>query len=572
MKIRLIILFFLIHSNLFSQKIISGYVKNNENSTLENINVILKNNEKIFNYTFTDSKGFYKLETNEEGVFIVSFSSISYKTLDKIITIKSEDSIIEINPKLEEGVYELNEVEIEIETEIRKKSDTIIFNADSFKQGNEQVVEDLLKKLPGLSINDDGTIFYGNQSIEKVMVDGDDMFDKGYKILTKNMPVNPIDKIQLLQNYSNNKHLKGIENSEKVALNLTLKEDYKRIWFGDIGLGYGLASENRYEVRNNLMNFGKKNKYYFLTNLNNIGEDAVGDLNDLIRPYRFNEPASIGDNQSANSLLSLGFNNPNLKKKRVNFNNAELLSLNSIFTLSEKIKLKILYFLNTDENDFFRNSFQSFTVGTATFSNIEDFVGRKKSNTSFGKIDLIYDISKTKTFEYSGKFNKTNIKSRSNLLFNSNLLNEQLDSNNQLFNQKIVFTNKFRENKVFLLSGCYINEKTPQNYSVNQFIFEDIFLENANNTKQFSENRMQYAGIEAHLLDKKENDDLLEVKMGNLLRIDDLDTSFDLLDNENSVDLPVGYQNQLNYLTNDLYLSIKYCFNFDKFTLTTQSD
>lgn len=121
MKIRLIILFFLIHSNLFSQKIISGYVKNNENSTLENINVILKNNEKIFNYTFTDSKGFYKLETNEEGVFIVSFSSISYKTLDKIITIKSEDSIIEINPKLEEGVYELNEVEIEIETEIRKK-------------------------------------------------------------------------------------------------------------------------------------------------------------------------------------------------------------------------------------------------------------------------------------------------------------------------------------------------------------------------------------------------------------------------------------------------------------------
>lgn len=175
----------------------------------------------------------------------------------------------------------------------------------------------MLKKLPGLSINDDGTIFYGNQSIEKVMVDGDDMFDKGYKILTKNMPVNPIDKIQLLQNYSNNKHLKGIENSEKVALNLTLKEDYKRIWFGDIGLGYGLASENRYEVRNNLMNFGKKNKYYFLTNLNNIGEDAVGDLNDLIRPYRFNEPASIGDNQSANSLLSLGFNNPNLKKKEL---------------------------------------------------------------------------------------------------------------------------------------------------------------------------------------------------------------------------------------------------------------
>ena len=66
-----------------------------------------------------------------------------------------------------------------------------------------------------------------------------------------------------LQNYSNNKHLKGIENSEKVALNLTLKEDAKRIWFGNAFGGYGLVSENRYEFRANLMNFGKKSKHYF---------------------------------------------------------------------------------------------------------------------------------------------------------------------------------------------------------------------------------------------------------------------------------------------------------------------
>ncbi len=115
-----------------------------------------------------------------------------------------------------------------------------MFNADSFKQGNEQVIEDLLRKIPGLNIDSDGTIKVGNQEIEKVMIDGDDMFEKGYKILTKNMPVNPVDKIELLQNYSNNKHLKGIENSEKVALNLTLKDDYKRTWFGNTNLGYGL--------------------------------------------------------------------------------------------------------------------------------------------------------------------------------------------------------------------------------------------------------------------------------------------------------------------------------------------
>ena len=144
------------------------------------------------------------------------------------------------------------------------KKDTIVFDAKSFLQGNELVVEDLLKKIPGLNVLTDGTIKIGNQEVEKVMIDGDDFFEKGYKIVTKNMPVNPIDKVEVYQNYSNNKHLKGIENSEKVALNLTLKEDAKRIWFGNIFGGYGLVSENRYEFRANLMNFGKKSKHYFL--------------------------------------------------------------------------------------------------------------------------------------------------------------------------------------------------------------------------------------------------------------------------------------------------------------------
>ncbi|MFY7937875.1 MAG: TonB-dependent receptor [Flavobacterium sp.] len=404
------------------------------------------------------------------------------------------------------------------------------------------------------------------------MIDGDDFFEKGYKIVTKNMPVNPIDKVELYQNYSNNKHLKGIENSDKVALNLTLKEDAKRVWFGNIQAGYGLVSENRYEVRGNLMNFGKKNKYYFLTNLNNIGGDATGDINHLIRPYRFDEPASIGDNQSANSLLGLGFDTPKLKQKRTNLNNAEMLSLNSIFTLSDKVKLKTLGFLNTDEIDFFRISLQQFSVGNTTFTNTEDFVGRKTLLTGFGKIDLTYDISNTKTFEYTGKFNKTNERNSSDLLFNNDLLNERSNANNQLFDQKIVYTNKFKENKVFLFSSRYINEKTPQNYSVNQFIFNDLFTEKANNTKQFSENKMQFAGIEAHLLDKKKNGDLLEIKIGNQLRIDDLNTRFELLENENNLSFPNGYKNNLTYTTNDLYLSAKYRFKLKNFTLLTQAD
>jgi hypothetical protein len=557
----------------YAQSLIKGEVKDLNNESIRSASIILKDNTgKIITYTYTDEFGKYKLNTEKTGQFVLTASSLGFEQKSVDVTIENNNEIKTLDYILTPKVTEIKEIIIESKRPFTIKNDSIFFNADYYKQGNEQTVEDLLKKIPGLNIDANGTIKVGNQEIEKVMIDGDDMFEKGYKILTKNMPVQPIDQVQLLQNYSNNKHLKGIENSNKVALNLTLKEDAKRVWFGNINVGYGLVSENRYELRGNLMNFGKKNKYYFLTNLNNIGEDATGDINHLIRPYRFDEPASIGDDQTANTLLGLGFDTPNLKQKRVNLNNAEMLSLNSIFTLSNKVKLKTLGFLNTDEVDFFRNSFQSFSVGNTTFTNTEDFVGRKTQLIGFGKVDLTYDISKNKTFEYTGKFNKTNEKNRSDLLFNNDLLNERLNANNQLIDQKFVYTNKFKEKKVFLLSGRYINEKTPQNYSVNQFIFSDLFSENANNTKQFSENKMQFAGVEAHLLDKMKNGDLLELKMGNQLRIDNLNTRFQLLDNQTSLSSPNGYQNNLIYTTNDLYLSAKYRFKLGKFTLLTQSD
>lgn len=564
----------LISLNIFSQSYtIKGFLKDTNNQPVISASIILKDfNGKTITYNYSDEFGKYSLKIDKTGQFILIASSLGYEQKSVDIAIENTDLIKTIDFELTPKVTELKEIILESNKPITVKKDTIIFNADSFKQGNEQTVEDLLKKIPGLNIDANGTIKVGNQEIEKIMIDGDDMFEKGYKILTKNMPVNPIDKVEIYQNYSNNKHLKGIENSDKVALNLTLKEDAKRVWFGNIHAGYGLVSENRYEVRSNLMNFGKKNKYYFLTNLNNIGEDATGDINHLIRPFRFDEPASIGDNQSANLLLGLGFDTPNLKQKKVNLNNAEILSLNSILTLSDKVKLKTLGFLNTDEVDFFRNSLQQFSVGNTTFTNTEDFVGRKTQLTGFGKIDLTYDISKTKTFEYTGKFNKTNEKNRSDLIFNNDLLNERLISNNQLFDQKVVYTNKFKDNKVFILSSRYINEETPQNYSVNQFIFNDLFTENANNIKQFSENKMQFAGVEAHLLDKKKNGVLFEIKLGNQIRIDDLNTRFELLENENNLAFPNGYQNQLSFTTNDLYLSAKYRFKFKNVTLLTQAD
>ncbi len=570
--ILIIIILIFLQNECLSQTKINGYVLDEYTTKGVLSTIILKDeNGKILNYTNSKNDGFFELKITLIGNFNLQVSSLSYEVQNKRITIENYTHNLSQNFSLKPKVLELKEVIVSSKKSIIEKKDTIIYDVKSFLQGNEQVVEDLLKKIPGLNVLSDGTIKIGNQEVEKVMIDGDDFFEKGYKLVTKNMPINPIDKIELYQNYSNNKLLKGIENSEKVALNLTLKEDSKRIWFGNVSGGYDLIGENKYEYKGNLMNFGKKSKYYFLTNNNNIGIDTKGDINQLIRPFRYDEPSSIGDNQSSKSLISLNYDLPKLNKKRVNLNNDKLLSLNSIFSVSKSVKLKTIGFLNKNETDFFKNSIQQF-VNVNNFTRKEELVGNKKQFTTFGKVDLIYDISKTKTLEYTGKFNQGNEENTSNLLFNNDSLFEQLNNDNYLFDQKIVYTNKFNDKKVYLLTGRYINEKTPQIYSVNNFYFNDIFHENANNTNQISENRMEFSGIEVHLLDKKHNGNLLEIKFGNQLRRDNLNSRYTLFENKNVISTPINYQNSFTYSSNDLYLSAKYRFNFKKFTLLNQSD
>ena len=195
----------------------------------------------------------------------------------------------------------------------------------------------------------------------------------------------------------------------------------------------------------------------------------------------------------------------------------------------------------------------------------------KNKITGFGKVDFNYDISKTKTLEYTGKFNATNEKNRSDLIFNGDFINEKLKSNNQLFDQKIVFTNKFKNNKVLLFSGRYIHEKNLQNYAVNKFIYQDLFTQNANNISQTGENKMQFAGFETSLLDRKKDGDLLEVQFGNQLRIDNLISNFQLKNDEIIISEPTQYQNDLSYSNNDLYLYTKYLFKINKISLLTQA-
>ncbi|MDT8346967.1 MAG: carboxypeptidase-like regulatory domain-containing protein, partial [Flavobacteriaceae bacterium] len=387
-KIGLVLLLF--YTKVCAQSSITGVVKDSSNLGLSYVSITLKNqSDNIIAYTFSDENGNYRLDNIKIGEYSIQASALGYESLNITLAVTEESQLITQNFKLNTKTTDLEEVIIQAERPIRVKKDTVTFKAAAFSDGTEVTVEELLKKIPGLQIDSEGTIKVGNKEIEKLMVDGDDLFEKGYKILSKNMPAHPIDEIEVLKRYSNNHLLKGIEESDKVALNLKLNEDSKRIWFGNMEASYG--NDHFYQLKANLMNFGKKNKYYFLTNLNNIGFDATGDINHLIRPFRTAQAGVIGDNENANKLLLLSGGIPGFRRSRYNFNNAELLSLNAIFNPTEQLKVKTLGFFNWDERDFFRNNSTTANANGTLFTNTENYRLRNNSNLGFGKLDLTYN-------------------------------------------------------------------------------------------------------------------------------------------------------------------------------------
>lgn len=574
--ITFVIVFFFSFSVCHSQIIVSGVITDVDRKPVANAHVFVKlpGSPAIIAYTYAEDDGRYRIKVAVKEDFVLTSSSLGFKSYTDTIAYSSvQQENLHIDISLAEETTTLNEVIIHPDSPIRVKKDTIVFKTSQFTDGTEQTVEDLLKKIPGLQINSEGTIKVGNQEIEKLMVEGDDLFEKGYKILSKNMPAYPVKEVELLNNFSNNKLLKGIEESDKVALNLKLDEKSKRIWFGDIEAGLG--NDEFYQLKGNLMNFGNKNKYYFLTNLNTIGYDATGDINHLIHPsINGDNPGSIGDDQNAFSLIRMSPGLFSFKQNRTHFNNAKLVSLNAVFNPTDKLKIKPLVFLNWDKVGFFRNTYEQINVAGASFTNQEDYSLQNRKRIGFGKIDFTYDVSKTTTIEAVTRYNDGDFSDGSALIFNGKNTVENLQSQNTLFDQKISYTNKLTERKALLVTGRFTTEETPQNYMVNRFFYQGLFPDDttADNVRQYSTNKMEFAGINTHLLDRNKNGNLLELQLGNEYRRDKLNSVFSLYQDDIELIQSDGFQNKTTYRVNDLYFKSKYRLKINDFGITGRLD
>lgn len=570
LKLFFFCLAFLSGKFLFSQQIIiTGKVTDSIGKPLENVNVLVQSQEDeiIFDFDFTDPKGVYHLELEQPGEYDLEFRSMGYETiridisealgniqkLQKDVILKDKNEILE-------------EVVIQAESNIQVKKDTITISADAFRTGNEEVLEDLFKNIPGLSIGKDGTIKVGNKSIEKVMVEGDDFFGRGYKLLTKNMDPNTIEKVEIYHNYSSNKLLKDIENSDKVALNVTLKEDNKYEWFGNLSAGYNALLQDRHIGRLNLMSFGKKNKFYLLSTLNNLGIDSKGSLSDLIKTSEDELVSNLGENITTYSYYHSNSEHiPYFDNTRVSFNDSRLISLNGIFNLTEKVKLKILAFSHWDNRDFVRSSIRRYQLERSDITIKESFQSEDQDFDSFLKMQLDYDISSRSSFKFLSIISHSNRKSFSDFYFKNKNSYYETNENNNLLDQVFSYTYKIGTKEVLDISGRVIDEESPQFFSTNETLLQS-FLKDENfkeNISQIVNQTVRFRGIEANYYNRFSEKSLLEIKSGFLNSENYLESYLQGTSDDSDV-----FENDLLYKTQEFYIVPKYATTWKNLTLS----
>ena len=276
MRIYFTLALLLASSICLSQVKLQGVVRDSLGSPLELANVIAINKQSsaLESFSVTTEDGKFMLSLSKNQTYNMQVSYIGMKTFEQEISTKEQDIIKDFILSLDNN---LDAIELSYEMPVTVRGDTLIYNADSFTNGSERKLEDVLKNLPGVEINEDGQIEVEGKVVNKLMVNGKDFFDGDTKLASKNIPSKAVDKIQVLRNYSEVGQLSGVTNNQdNVAINIKLKEGKENFWFGTVTAGGGVSEdEPLYLAQPKLFYYSPKFSLNFIGDLNNTGETAL---------------------------------------------------------------------------------------------------------------------------------------------------------------------------------------------------------------------------------------------------------------------------------------------------------
>ena len=249
-----------------------------ESIPLANIRVLQRADSTFVTGKASGNDGTFTIPVRN-GSYILHISFIGYNDLYRDVQVTSSRPNVQLGDiVLSNDHILLSETVVTAKApEITVKGDTLEYNADSYKVTESAVVEDLLKKMPGVEIDSEGKITVNGKEIKKILVDGEEFFSNDPKVASKNLPAKMVEKLQVLERRTEQAQMTGFDDGEEEnVINLMVRPGMKEGLFGNAFVGYG--SQERYEG-NAMVNYMKnKDQYTFLGGINNTNNAGFSDL------------------------------------------------------------------------------------------------------------------------------------------------------------------------------------------------------------------------------------------------------------------------------------------------------
>ena len=572
---------------LYGQKInFSGVVRDSLQNPLATASLVAidQKTNALDAYTITGEDGVFSLKLNANNQYKIQVSALGLQTLNEVLA--TEENDIAKDYTLRADIV-LDEVVVKMPVLIR--GDTLIYDADSFKNGSERKLEDIIDKLPGVEINDSGQIEVEGKVVNKLMVNGKDFFEGDTKIATKNIPSSTVDKIQVLKNYGNVGQLRGVSNNQdNVAINIKLKSGKERFWFGNVTTGGGNSpDENLYLLQPKLFYYSPKYSINFIGDINNIGEIALSrrDLRGFTGGFR-------APSRQSGTSINLGDNSLNFLTNQQNALSIQnkLATGNFSYSPNERLDLTGFLIFNSSVIDAQENSFIQYTDSALQIPDeATEQQSNERSTQSLVKLKASYKPNINNQLDYDVFIRSSNDKQQQNVT--SSVIGNTAqaeEASPYSINQNINYYFTLDENNIFAFEAQHLIKdedpfytavlaNTPQTNDPFDSTATALGLNTLQSQYSLGQNRKIFSNqLDAkvdyyHIINQKSN---LNLTLGTLLSHQKFDSAiFQFLDQGISFSpTPVINEglgsNEVRYTFSDLYLGLHYRFRTGKFTFT----
>ena len=565
---------------------LSGVVRDSLAKPLElaSLVAINKASNVLDAYTMTDANGNFSLKLKTNTAYKIQVSALGLQTINDSLTTAQTNLIRDYELRAD---IVLDEVVVKMPVLIR--GDTLIYDADSFKNGSERKLEDIIDKLPGVEINDSGQIEVEGKVVNKLMVNGKDFFDGDTKIATKNIPSSTVDKIQVLKNYGEVGQLRGVgNNQDNVAINIKLKQGKESFWFGNVTTGAGDSpTEELYLIQPKLFYYSPKYSINFIGDMNNIGEVALSRRD--IRGFGggFRSPS-----RQSGTSINLGDNSLNFLTNQSNAQRIEnkLATGNFSYSPNEKLDLTGFLIFNSSIIDAKENSFIQYTDTRLQIPDeTTEETSEERSNQGLLKLSASYKPNFNNQVDYDILVRASDDRQQQYVLSSVIGRTAQLEEVTPFsINQNLNYYFTLNEDNIFAFEAQHLLKNEDPFYNANLANDpngNDAFDRTATalglatnlNGYDLEQNRKIFSNqLDAkldyyHIINPKSN---LNFTLGTILSHQSFESNiFQFLDQGSLLQPTPSFNNGLatndvEYNFSDLYLGVHYRFRTGKFTFT----